>query len=256
MATTSSEERFPASRCPITASRNTISTFMVELRYASSSVLQEHSSQRHTRPDHGDLDILAEVLPAAKRRGMKVICWLEDVFRTDLPKTFKVILGREWMDAKFKVAMILEQVVYDSVSMPRTPDLAIKQGCRVGSAQRWEQPRSKRCRNCPLPEQFPCRPVAKSGQSASLTRKRSIIRIHSSLPLFSGSSEGAVSRLIPICVVICVVTPLFMQRILGCSLRRNSVGTEARQRVQCVALGFQPHMRGEERFMNWPVEQH
>jgi uncharacterized lipoprotein YddW (UPF0748 family) len=77
---------------------------MVELRYASSSVLQEHSSQRHTRPDHGDLDILAEVLPAAKRRGMKVICWLEDVFRTDLPKTFKVILGREWMDAKFKVA--------------------------------------------------------------------------------------------------------------------------------------------------------
>jgi uncharacterized lipoprotein YddW (UPF0748 family) len=76
---------------------------MVELRYASSSVLQEHSSQRHTRPDR-DLDILAEVLPAAKRRGMKVICWLEDVFRTDLPKTFKVILGREWMDAKFKVA--------------------------------------------------------------------------------------------------------------------------------------------------------
>ncbi len=36
-------------------------------------------------PDHGGLDILAEVLPAAKKRGMKVICWLEDVFRTDLP---------------------------------------------------------------------------------------------------------------------------------------------------------------------------
>jgi len=36
-------------------------------------------------PDHGDLDILAEVLPAAKKRGMKVICWLEDVFRADLP---------------------------------------------------------------------------------------------------------------------------------------------------------------------------
>src|ERR1051326_606757 len=32
-------------------------------------------------PDHGSLDILAEVLPAAKKRGMKVICWLEDVFR-------------------------------------------------------------------------------------------------------------------------------------------------------------------------------
>src|SRR5579862_8268256 len=41
-------------------------------------------------PDHGNLDILAEVLPAAKKRGMKVICWLEDVFRTDLPNIDKL----------------------------------------------------------------------------------------------------------------------------------------------------------------------
>jgi len=41
-------------------------------------------------PDHDDLDILAEVLPAAKRRGMKVICWLEDVFRKDVPNVEKV----------------------------------------------------------------------------------------------------------------------------------------------------------------------
>ena len=41
-------------------------------------------------PDHGNLDILAEVLPAAKKRGMKVICWLEDVFRTDVPDVEKV----------------------------------------------------------------------------------------------------------------------------------------------------------------------
>jgi hypothetical protein len=41
-------------------------------------------------PDHGELDILAEVLPAAKKRGMKVICWLEDVFRTDLPNIEKL----------------------------------------------------------------------------------------------------------------------------------------------------------------------
>jgi hypothetical protein len=41
-------------------------------------------------PDHGDLDILAEVLPAAKKRGLKVICWLEDVFRTDLPNIDKL----------------------------------------------------------------------------------------------------------------------------------------------------------------------
>ena len=41
-------------------------------------------------PDHGNLDILAEVLPAAKKRGMKVICWLEDVFRKDLPHVEKL----------------------------------------------------------------------------------------------------------------------------------------------------------------------
>ena len=41
-------------------------------------------------PDHGNLDILAEVLPAAKKRNMKVICWLEDVFRSDLPNIQKL----------------------------------------------------------------------------------------------------------------------------------------------------------------------
>src|SRR5215472_12651544 len=41
-------------------------------------------------PDHGSLDILAEVVPAARKRGMKVVCWLEDVFRTDLPNIQKV----------------------------------------------------------------------------------------------------------------------------------------------------------------------
>ncbi|HKW62910.1 MAG TPA: twin-arginine translocation signal domain-containing protein [Candidatus Acidoferrum sp.] len=41
-------------------------------------------------PDHGNLDILAEVLPAARKRGMKVICWLEDAFRTDLPNIEKL----------------------------------------------------------------------------------------------------------------------------------------------------------------------
>jgi hypothetical protein len=41
-------------------------------------------------PDHGDLDILAEVVPAAKKRDMKVICWMEDVFRPNLPNIEKV----------------------------------------------------------------------------------------------------------------------------------------------------------------------
>lgn len=36
-------------------------------------------------PDHGDLDIIAEVLPAAKKRGMRTILWTEDVWRKELP---------------------------------------------------------------------------------------------------------------------------------------------------------------------------
>jgi hypothetical protein len=36
-------------------------------------------------PDHGDLDIVATVVPAAKKRGMRVICSIEDVFRSDIP---------------------------------------------------------------------------------------------------------------------------------------------------------------------------
>lgn len=36
-------------------------------------------------PDFGPLDIIEQVLPAAKKRGMHVVCWLEDVWRTDVP---------------------------------------------------------------------------------------------------------------------------------------------------------------------------
>ena len=36
-------------------------------------------------PDLGDYDVLESVIPAAKKRGMKTICWFEDVFRKDLP---------------------------------------------------------------------------------------------------------------------------------------------------------------------------
>jgi len=36
-------------------------------------------------PDFGDYDVLEAVLPSAKKRGMKTICWFEDVFRKDLP---------------------------------------------------------------------------------------------------------------------------------------------------------------------------
>src|SRR5712664_3054490 len=36
-------------------------------------------------PELGDFDVLEAVLPAARKRGMKTICWFEDVFRTDTP---------------------------------------------------------------------------------------------------------------------------------------------------------------------------
>jgi hypothetical protein len=36
-------------------------------------------------PDHGGLDIVSFVLPAAKKRGMKLFCSIEDVFRSDVP---------------------------------------------------------------------------------------------------------------------------------------------------------------------------
>lgn len=36
-------------------------------------------------PDHGALDIVATVLPAARKRGMRVFCSIEDVFRSDVP---------------------------------------------------------------------------------------------------------------------------------------------------------------------------
>jgi hypothetical protein len=35
-------------------------------------------------PDHPGFDVLAEVLPQARSRGMKTFCWYEDVFRRDL----------------------------------------------------------------------------------------------------------------------------------------------------------------------------
>ncbi|MBI3646080.1 MAG: hypothetical protein HY233_08975, partial [Acidobacteriales bacterium] len=41
-------------------------------------------------PDLGDFDVLAAVLPAAKKRGIKTICWLEDVWRSDVPNIAKV----------------------------------------------------------------------------------------------------------------------------------------------------------------------
>src|SRR5438876_1672222 len=47
--------------------------------YRHTSIAPEKAS------DHPGYDVIADVLPAAHRRGMKVICWFEDVFRRDVP---------------------------------------------------------------------------------------------------------------------------------------------------------------------------
>src|ERR1700730_13826567 len=41
-------------------------------------------------PDFGDYDVLEAVLPSARKRGMKTICWFEDVFRGDIPNIQKL----------------------------------------------------------------------------------------------------------------------------------------------------------------------
>ncbi len=41
-------------------------------------------------PEFGDYDVLESVLPSARKRGMKTICWYEDVFRGDLPNIEKL----------------------------------------------------------------------------------------------------------------------------------------------------------------------
>ncbi len=42
-------------------------------------------------PDHPGYDLLADVIPAAHRRGMKVIAWFEDVWRSDVPGLSKAL---------------------------------------------------------------------------------------------------------------------------------------------------------------------
>jgi hypothetical protein len=37
-------------------------------------------------PEFGDFDVLEAVLPSARKRGMKTICWFEDVWRRDVPR--------------------------------------------------------------------------------------------------------------------------------------------------------------------------
>jgi len=54
----------------------------VHAQYYRDTVIRPEDTRA---PDHGALDIIAEVLPRAKKRGMRTILWAEDVWRTDIP---------------------------------------------------------------------------------------------------------------------------------------------------------------------------
>ena len=49
-------------------------------RYFADTVIKDFRA-----PDLGKFDVLEAVLPSARKRGMKTICWFEDVFRRDIP---------------------------------------------------------------------------------------------------------------------------------------------------------------------------
>jgi hypothetical protein len=53
--------------------------------YYKDTVLKDTRSR-----DHGDYDVLEAVIPAARKRGMKVVCWYEDVWRNDVAGIEKV----------------------------------------------------------------------------------------------------------------------------------------------------------------------
>jgi len=58
--------------------------------YRDTAIAPEHA------PDHGPYDVLADVIPKAHRRGMKVIAWFEDVIAGDVPgfdKAREVVLA-------------------------------------------------------------------------------------------------------------------------------------------------------------------
>ncbi len=54
-------------------------------QYYKNTVLKDFRA-----PEFGKYDVLESVLPSARKRGMKTICWYEDVFRGDVPNIEKL----------------------------------------------------------------------------------------------------------------------------------------------------------------------
>ena len=83
MAAASPDGNCRISRCRITARSSTTRT-----RFTAATTRRRIRSTTATRPSGrrrrriiGAYDVLADVVPAAHKRGMKVICWFEDVLR-------------------------------------------------------------------------------------------------------------------------------------------------------------------------------
>src|SRR5579871_6574674 len=79
------------SRCPITARRSTTTAAGLG-RFRAAGYTKVHPEfyrdtvlQKFRAPDFGDYDVLEAVLPSAKARGMKTVCWFEDVWGDRVP---------------------------------------------------------------------------------------------------------------------------------------------------------------------------
>ena len=57
----------------------------VRPEYYRGTVIQDFRA-----PELGDFDVLEAVIPAARKRGLKTICWFEDVWRRDVPRAADV----------------------------------------------------------------------------------------------------------------------------------------------------------------------
>ncbi len=55
-----------------------------------SQYYRDTALQDFRAPDFGDYDVLEAVLPSARKRGIKTICWFEDVFARDIPNIDKL----------------------------------------------------------------------------------------------------------------------------------------------------------------------
>ena len=85
--------RFPGTPCPTTAHAQLDEGSFHGGNYATPHPEFYRNTLLKQTParDHGNLDILADVLPAAKKRGIRVFCSMEDVFRSDVPGVKEVL---------------------------------------------------------------------------------------------------------------------------------------------------------------------